>query len=201
MDADRPKKPGGRVMADHVRARKRNMDYKKRFLTYELGLLSLKAALSTRDDAFPIYHSGRKLHQRTEAKKAFRELLTEVERRYDAQITEADHIEFIENAANDLSKKLKNDLHNGRFRIGVTQKLINLHLKYLWTAGLCPEPPHCPIDGIIRDEAGIHYNWTQSDCIKEYEDAVHTLKAVASKLGKTLSQWELEVFRRREDKL
>lgn len=177
------------------------MDYKKRFLTYELGLLSIKASLSTRDVAFPVYHSGKKLHQRAEAKKAFRELLTEVERRYAVQTTEADHIQFIEEAANDLSKKLKNDLHNGRFRIGVTQKLINLHLKYLWTAGLCPEPPHCPIDGIIRDEAGIYYNWIQSDCIKEYKDAVSELKVVASKLGKTLSHWELEVFRRRGDKL
>lgn len=175
---------------------------KRRFLIYELGLLSLKAALSTRDDKFPIYSSTRKLHQRSGAKKAFRSLLAEIEYRYaNAQIPEADHIRFIEETANSLSAKLKPDLHKGRLRIGVAQKLINLHLKYLWTAGFCPEPPHCPIDGIIRDEANIEYNWTQSDCIKDYQKAIERLKQIARIKGQSLSQWELDSFRRRDDRL
>ena len=165
-------------------------------------MLSLKAALSTRDDKFPIYSSTRKVHQRSDAKKAFRNLLTEIERHYsNAQMPEADHIQFIQETANILSTKLTPYLHEGRLRIGITQKLINLHLKYLWTAGFCPEPPHCPIDGIIRDEANIEYNWTQSDCIQEYKNAIEHLKQIASIKGQSLSQWELESFRRRDDRL
>lgn len=176
---------------------------KNRFLTYELGLLSLKAALSTRDSNFPVYNCELKQHQRTEAKNVFRELLAEIEQRYSEQIAESDHIKFIEVTAADLTKKLGNSLHGGRFRIGVAQKLINLHLKYLWVVGLCPEPPHCPIDGIIRDKAKIiRYDWTKSDDINEYLAAIKELKlrVMAAGFGKSLSQWELHVFRRREDK-
>ena len=111
----------------------------------------------------------------------------------------ATDIPFIADASSELSRKLSRYLHQGRFRIGVTQKLINVHLKYLWTAGFCPEPPHCPIDGIIRDIAGINYNWTSSDSVDEYLQAIAALKKLASAEGHSLAQWELESFRRRED--
>jgi hypothetical protein len=171
---------------------------KKRFITYELGLLSLKAALSTRDSEYPIYAKGVKLHQRKSAKHAFRAVLEDIESVYaDGDISEDDHVKYIEKTANNLSTKLGCELHNGRFRIGVAQKLINLHLKYLWASGHIQEPPHCPIDGIIRDKANIKYDWTTSDCIDEYRKAVKELKKVSGK--KSLSAWELEIFRRRDD--
>lgn len=173
---------------------------KKRFLSYELGLLTLKAALSTRDDAFPVYNKNTKVFQRTKAKRVLREHLSIVEAKYgEATVSEDEHITFIVDIASELSQKLSRYLHQGRFRIGVTQKFINVHLKYLWTAGLCPEPPHCPIDGIIRDFAGINYNWTRSDSVDEYLQAIAALKQIASTKGLSLSRWELESFRRRDD--
>lgn len=173
---------------------------KRRFLSYELGLLTLKAALSTRDDKYPIYDKGIKTYQRSKAKKVLRELLAKIETKYsEINISEAEHVAFIAEVAADLSSKLSYYLHNGRFRVGVAQKLVNVHLKYLWTAGFCPEPPHCPIDGIIRDAAGIGYIWTQSDSIEEYKTAIADLKVIAETKGRTLAQWELETFRRRED--
>jgi hypothetical protein len=173
---------------------------KRRFLSYELGLLTLKAALSTRDGEYPVYDKGSKTHQRSKAKRILRDLLAEIERTYsNISISEAEHIDFISKVADDLSIRLNRYLHNGRFRVGVAQKLVNVHLKYLWTAGLCPEPPHCPIDGIIRDIAGIDYTWTQSDSIAEYKAAIANLKILAEAKGCPLAQWELEVFRRRED--
>jgi hypothetical protein len=175
-------------------------DYKKRFLSYELGLLTLKAALSTRDDEYPIYNKDTKVFQRTNAKRVLREHLTTVEAKYSQnKVSEDTHIAFISDTASELSKKLSRYLHQGKFRIGVAQKLINVHLKYLWTAGLCPEPPHCPIDGIIRDFAGISYNWTRSDSVDEYLQAIAVLKKKASVAGCSLAQWELESFKRRED--
>jgi hypothetical protein len=114
-------------------------------------------------------------------------------------ISEADHVTFIAKVAADLSNKLARYFHNGRFRIGVAQKLVNVHLKYLWTAGFCPEPPHCPIDGIIRDMAGIEYVWTRSDSIEEYKAAISDLKKIAETKGQTLAQCELGAFRRRDD--
>lgn len=171
---------------------------KHRFLIYELGLLSLKAALSTRDKEWPIYDPSKRGHQRSEAKAVLRDLLLEIATRYaEGAVSSEVHIQFIESAANDLSLKLSSTLHKGRFRVGVAQKFINVHLKYLWAAGLIPEPPHCPIDGIIRDIARINYHWTRSDSIEEYRNAVSALIVVAS--PKSLSVWELEEFRRRAE--
>jgi hypothetical protein len=171
---------------------------KKRFICYELGLLSLKAALSTRDGENPVYSKTVKIHQRKKEKQIFRKVLESVEELYSkGNISEQDHVAFIEKTANDISTKLSNKLHKGRFRIGVSQKLINLHLKYLWATGHIPEPPHCPIDGIIRDKANIMYDWTTSDSIDEYIEAVSALKNVAGQ--KSLAIWELETFRRRDE--
>lgn len=169
---------------------------KKRFICYELGLLSLKGALSTRDSAVPVYAKGIKSHQRREEKKALREILEELERLYSkGSCTEQGHISFIAKTADEVSKKLGARLHNSRFRIGIAQKLINLHLKYLWAAGFIDQPPHCPIDGIIRDKAKINYDWTTSDSIDNYKQAIADLRKVAG--SKPLPIWELEEFRRR----
>ncbi|PNG42058.1 hypothetical protein A1354_26690 [Pseudomonas asplenii] len=171
---------------------------KKRFLCYELGLLSLKAALSTRNGDAPVYAKGIKFHQRTKEKKAFRGVFEKLEHIYvNGDVAEEKHIEFIQKTADDLSTALGDKLHNGRFRIGVAQKLVNLHLKYLWTIGYIEEPPHCPIDGIVRDKAKISYDWTTNDSIEDYKQAVTDLKKVAK--TRTLSIWELEEFRRRDE--
>jgi hypothetical protein len=173
---------------------------KKRFLSYELGLLTLKAALSTRDDQFPIYNKDTKVLQRTKAKRVLREYLAAIEAKYSQnEVSEEEHTAFIAEAASDLSRKLSRYLHHGRFRIGIAQKLINVHLKCLWTAGFYPEPPHCPIDGIIKDFSGITYNRISSDSIDEYRQAVAALKRIADTKDRSLAQWELESFRRRDD--
>lgn len=174
-----------------------NENDKKRFLCYELGLLSLKAALSTRDGEAPVYAKGVKTHQRKKEKKVFRSVLEQLEEIYaKGGIKEDDHLDFIQKTADGVTKELGNKLHNGRFRIGVAQKLINLHLKYLWATGYINEPLHCPIDGIIRDYAKISYDWTTNDSIEDYKKAIAELRKVVG--DRSLSVWELEEFRRRD---
>lgn len=171
---------------------------KKRFLQYELGLLTLNAALSTRNGDAPVYAKGVKFNKRAKEKKFFREFLEKLEYIYVmGGVTEEQHIEFIQKTSDDISKVLGDKLHDGRFRIGIAQKLINLHLKYLWITGYIEEPPHCPIDGIVRDKAKISYNWTTNDSIESYMQAVNDLKKVAS--ARSLSVWELEEFHRRDE--
>ncbi|MFY3919845.1 hypothetical protein ACOTI7_20975 [Achromobacter xylosoxidans] len=97
--------------------------------------------------------------------------------------------------ADRISCQHEPSLYKGRFRHGVAQKLVNIHLKYLWAAGVIPEPPHCPIDGIIRDLAGLKYDWTVSDSVAEYEAAIAELRVRAQ--PRTLAIWELQEFRRR----
>ena len=175
---------------------------KKRFLTYELGLLSRKAALSTRNAGSPVYLATLRSHQRGRAKDAIRAELAVLEQLYISEVppSEAEYFEVIQATANRLSNNIGQALHNGRFRIGIAQKLLNMHLKYLWVAGLIDEPPHCPIDGIIRDRAGIEYDWTSDDDIGNYRNAVVTLTVIAQAEDKSLAQWELCAFRRRDDR-
>lgn len=169
---------------------------KQHFLTYELGLLSVKAALSTRDADWPIYALAVKTHQRGPVQDRIRALLQHIEVRYlGAMPSEDEHVGFIVETADTLSSELSPYLVNGRFRIGVAQKLINLHLKYLWVAGLVEEPPHCPLDGIVRDLASLDYDWTRTDCISEYRKAIAALRRIAE--PRSLSEWELCEFRRR----
>ena len=171
---------------------------KKRFICYELGLLSLNGALSTRDAASPIYENNVKLHQRENAKKIFREVLVSLENIYIVgKVVDEQHIAFIKKTSAYVSSKIGTKLHDGRFRIGVSQKLINLHLKYLWVTGYILEPPHCPIDGIIRDKANIKYDWTTSDSIEEYIQTISALRELAKE--KSLAIWELETFRRKSE--
>lgn len=181
-------------------------EYQKRFISYELGLLTIKAALSTRDKEFTIYKESTKSHQRSPIKMAIREVLDELESKYSPILSPAEHVKYIESTAKDLTEKVGKYLKGDKFRIGIAQKLINMHLKYLWCSNMISEPPHCPIDGIIRDKARLSdpsfsYDWIRSDCIDEYKSAVMSLKNIAMKGGESIAQWELQKFRRRDDRL
>ncbi len=172
---------------------------KTRFISYELGLLTIKAALSTRNKNYPVYESSVKADQRKEAKKIIRKTLTDLEKKYKEIPSTNEHIQYIADTAEDLTNKIGKYLYNGRFRIGIAQKLINLHLKYLWCSGVIKEPPHSPIDGIIRDEVDLKYNWIISDDIEEYKEAIESLSKISKEENETLAQWELRNFRRRDD--
>ncbi|WYX34205.1 hypothetical protein WJ966_21525 [Achromobacter xylosoxidans] len=166
-------------------------DDKSSFLAYELGLLSLKAALSTRAKSWPIYSASCKEHQRNDVKAAFRTELSSLATIYaKGPVSEGDHMALISALADRISCQHEPSLYKGRFRHGVAQKLVNIHLKYLWAAGVIPEPPHCPIDGIIRDLAGLKYDWTVSDSVAEYEAAIAALRC-----GRSLEHWLFGSFR------
>jgi hypothetical protein len=173
-------------------------DEKARFMIGELGILSRYAALATRDNENPIYARELPVSERNEAASVIRKTLGKMEATYaDGRVSEAEHIKYIDDTANTLTATIGPALHLNRFRIGVSQKLINVYLKYLWAANLIPEPPHCPIDGRIRDIAKIEYDWTTSDSIDDYRRAIELLTKVAG--YSSLAAWELREFRRRED--
>lgn len=176
----------------------------KRFIGYELGLLTIKAALSTRDRRYTIYKSTVKDHQRKPAKNAVRDVLTEIETKYDTMLSEEEHVKYISDTATNLTNSIGQFLRNNEFRVGIAQKLINMHLKYLWCSGVINEPPHCPIDGIIRDKVKVEYpsfdyDWISSNSIEEYKTAVAILHQQSRSKNQTIARWELREFRRRDD--
>jgi len=172
-------------------------DNKRRFITNELSLLTLKATLATRNSKWPVYKKTISEYQRQVPKNSFRNVLHEIEVKYSKMPSMDEHISFISRTSEKLSLEIGLYLHEGKLRIGVAQKLINLHLKYLWCAGFIDEPHHCPIDGIIRDIANLDYDWISNDNIDDYKKAISKLQTIGKKENISLAGWELVNFRRR----
>lgn len=165
---------------------------KQNFLLHELSLLSLTNALSTRDKLFPIYAPKANEVQKQKFKEALRTQLDNLLTQYNQKkISEAEHINNIQQFAQDISQQFGHILHEQTFRFGVAQKLLNLHLKYLWSAGfLMREPPHCPIDYFLRDKIDFSYNWVNNNQVSDYEIVIEQLKQYSN--GQSLALWELK---------
>lgn len=85
------------------------------------------------------------------------------------------------------------------YRLGIAQKFFNLFLKSLWSLGLIPEPPHCPVDRIIIARAcgGTNIKWTEMTTVDEYERAISALQTEAASHQLSLAEWELRHYDRR----
>ncbi|KKL20494.1 hypothetical protein LCGC14_2454880, partial [marine sediment metagenome] len=112
------------------------------------------------------------------------------------EITEDLVIERINNLSETMTDEFRGILHNERFRIGVSQKLINLFLKYLWVLNLINEPPYCPFDSIVKRNLTNNnlVDWTKLDNTEDYMKFVDAAKEVAAPLS--IAVWELETWNR-----
>lgn len=125
---------------------------------------------------------------------ALRKNLSEIGNRYVSPVPEEEHLSNIKKFADDLTLNFSHCLENGRFRIGIAQKALNLYLKYLWCVDLIPMPPHCPFDSIIINRLPDcrALNWTVIDTIDEYKELVDA--AIEETGGKAIAEWELEIW-------
>ncbi|OGP70694.1 MAG: hypothetical protein A2Y80_03390 [Deltaproteobacteria bacterium RBG_13_58_19] len=133
-----------------------------------------------------------------EARKNFRndlrDKLDEISREYQSMVTEEEHLSNIRRLSDELSSQFSHCLKNGRFRIGIAQKALNLYLKYLWCVNLIAPPPHCPFDSIVISHLPDckDLNWTSIDNIEVYSRLVKAARRVAK--DKPLPEWELEIW-------
>jgi len=87
------------------------------------------------------------------------------------------------------------------FKIGHSQKLLNLMLKYYWCLGwLKYIPPHCPVDRIILNAAKVKCkgktpSWTKLNAIDEYKEIINKIRSNVN--SKELSEWELMVYQKK----
>ena len=117
---------------------------------------------------------------------------------YRSKVDDNLHINNIELLSKEVGKKFFANLHNDRFRIGSSQKVLNLYLKYLWCLNDIVEPPHCPIDAIILNSLKkkcnlnkkkvFNISWTKLDSIDEYKNIISEARNI---VGNNLSLWEL----------
>jgi len=117
-------------------------------------------------------------------------------------VNDKTHNQNIINLSNEVSKKFSKVLYKSRFRIGTSQKVLNLNLKYLWCIDKIQIPPHCPIDKIIldilakksltKDQRSIfNISWTKLDDIYKYFEIIQGARIL---VGEDLSTWELKYW-------
>lgn len=163
---------------------------KKRFLKNEFLTMSVLGALGRSNT----YSKSASEKDKTSFRNALRKKLEEIGDTYVSPISEETHCSNIKQIADDLTTRFSNCFKNGRFRIGIAQKALNLYLKYLWCVGFIPIPPHCPFDSIIIGHLPQYrgLNWTELDNIDDYKKLVDASRKNAN--GKPIAEWELEIW-------
>ena len=174
------------------------MDLKKVFIFDEFFTLSWSAGVSRST----IYKKNIRENQRLELKKFVKNIIiNDYLFHYKNIVNDVKHVANIENISYKASKQFSNILHFNRFRIGTSQKILNLYLKYLWCFGEITKPPHCPIDGLVLEKLKqispknykkiFSISWTKLDNINQYNKIIDVARYI---VGEDLSEWELNFW-------
>ncbi len=176
------------------------------FLKNELYSLSLKAAITR--NKIKIYKEHASEVEKEKFRKDLKNLIFKYSEYYLENVSEERHCKAIEDISSKISKAHSDILINGRFRIGNSQKLLNMYLKYLWCVGLVKMPPHMPIDGIVLNRFKSRYkddsqknikildtNWTEIDDIEKYKEIIECIKQF--QVESSLAEEELLMWNRK----
>lgn len=112
------------------------------------------------------------------------------------EISDDLHIDNI-NKLSEFTKQFQNILQNGKLNFGVSQKMLNLYLKYLWCNNKITEPPHFPVDRRIQENIGFRpvVSWTK------FNDSIDYMRIINFVRKKneypTIAEFELYHFERR----
>lgn len=120
--------------------------------------------------------------------------LKSIGEKYKNPVPELAHVAEIEKLGKGMTSDYSSILFNGTFRVGTSQKALNLYLKYLWALQWIPEPPHCPVDSIVLSKIpGLgNVKWTQIDSMEQYVNCITAAKKVAE--PNSIARWELELW-------
>ena len=161
---------------------------------------SIQAALNTR--TAKIYGDAKE-----KEKEAFRRnlgnLILSISQDYARTVCDEFHIGNIIRLSRDMSFVHGDILFDGRLRLGVSQKALNLYLKFAWSYGLAARPPHCPFDSIMLAELDLSgYScevckfWTKMELrelLSAWVDRAKE-KVQACPVCASLSDWEVCVW-------
>jgi hypothetical protein len=161
-----------------------------------LRLIALSNTQSSSFQRANVYAPGVSLERQEVFVQGFRDKLVALEKKYEQPVLPEQHFKIIEEFAINLSEGFPDVLRNKKMRIGVAQKAVNLYLKFIWCYGWIPEPPHCPIDGVVLKEVGDDDAWTKIDSIQEYSEKIEKIKV--KKGEKSFSEWEYDLWNKRQ---
>jgi len=169
-----------------------NSSAKNEFLKNEIWLLAFGGAFQRSNIYKPNTTELERKHFRIKLRGFIEDTILE---RYNKKVDESDLLEAISSISG-FTQNFKDELKQP-LKIGVSQKLLNLVLKYYWCLGWIAEPPHFPVDRIIQKELPLHkrMNWTTLDSIEDYMSIVAEARNQLQK-DETPATWELRNFRR-----
>lgn len=170
---------------------------KNEFLLYEFWILSVQGAFQ-RSNAYKNETSEK---QRIEFRKKLKEFVdTELVPQYKKQITDEQHEQNIIKLCKYSKDQFAHLFEKGSLNIGISQKLLNLYLKYQWCNGWIATPPHFPVDRIIQQKIKVHplKPWTRFEDINDYKTVIQYAKEYLKETEySNLAEMELHLFNRR----
>lgn len=165
------------------------------FILYEVWMLSTFGAFQRAN----IYKDGvtemERKHFRAKLRVFIEDKLVE---QYLNDVTEDNHILNIM-LLSQYTIAFGSILKEGQMNIGISQKLLNLYLKYLWCLDKIKTPPHFPVDSIIQKELQVPNPtpWTKMTTIEEYLRIIQVAKdLLPSKPYISIAELELHLFKR-----
>jgi hypothetical protein len=117
---------------------------------------------------------------------------------YRQDVNEETHIQNIARLSK-FSKNFDSILQGGQLNFGVSQKLLNLYLKYLWCMDMVATPPHFPVDSIIQKKLRVSnpVPWTKMTTSDDYLRIIDVAKELLPNHPyKTIAELELHLFDR-----
>lgn len=182
---------------------------KDQFLNNELWTLTIGAAFQR---AY-LYAENAPEEEKKKFKNATRNYIenTILPHYKPGKVSEENHVKHITELS-EFTTEFHAIFAKGRMNFGISQKMLNLYLKYQWCKGSVEEPPHFPVDRIIQEELNrvaksngvkprVIQAWTKFEDEKKYLEVINFAKLIKEKekaLEKfSLPEIELYLFERR----
>lgn len=165
------------------------------FILYEVWMLSTFGAFQRAN----IYKDEATEVQRKEFRSNLRKFIEDnLIEKYLSDVSEENHILNIE-ALSQFTCDFNSILEKGQMNFGISQKLLNLYLKYLWCLDKIKTPPHFPVDSIIQKKLKVvnAIPWTKMTTKEEYLRVIQVAKdLLPSKPYSSIAELELHLFER-----
>lgn len=158
---------------------------KDTFLRSEFWMLSVQGAFQRAS----IYKNRRYILKEEKLRTVFRKNLKEfVDNQliylYKVGVTEENHFLNIRGLIEHSEKVGSELLIGNKLSFGIAQKLLNLYLKYQWTAGWIARPVHFPFDSRIQEFLEMKEEsrpWTKMKDSEQYKKVIYWAQHIVDK--------------------
>lgn len=157
---------------------------------------SISSAIRTRNKEFPFYKKNLNSNARNQIRSFLRNYLLNLWSD-SAIINKDDMLQAIKELQIQGKAKFSSHLHDGEFRLGVSQKMICLFAKYRWVSGQIKNPPPLvPYDGVVKSALNNPrlIDWTNLKEWCDYKAIVEAIEIVAEQNDEYPAEWELRIW-------